>query len=154
MNIEVHSFESIRVLARNPFEVPTAVISIGDVGSAAPVLENRPDYFLRLEFDDIDLSWIEDYETCGKDAFRLFSMEQARQIVQFIENCWDKIGLLVCHCQYGHSRSAAVAAAIQQHFEGDGIRYFVDARYHPNVYVFSLVTEAFQELEEKNDGTV
>lgn len=112
------------------------------MGSDPPELKYTPDYFLRLSFDDISLSYME-RETAVRYALRMFSAEHAKQIVDFVYDCKDKIELLICQCQLGVSRSAAVAAAIKQHFDGDGISIFADGRYHPNIFVFSTTMRAF-----------
>ena len=148
MNIEVYSFTSIQERAKRPFPENTALISIGDMGAQPPVLLHSPAHILRLEFDDISLNWL-DSENCGKYACRLFAIDQARQIADFAARHWDESGLLICQCQGGVSRSAAVAAAIRQHYCGDGMRYFVDSHYHPNPYVFSLTMEALGEKNEQ-----
>lgn len=144
MEIKIHSFHSLVKLAEHPFEISTAVISIGDYKSSAPILKYQPDYLLRLEFDDMEPHHINDYETSGEYAFRLFSSLQAAEIVEFVKSCRDKSSLLICQCQHGISRSSAVAAAISQYYGQDGIRYFIDSRYHPNLFVFSLLMKAFE----------
>ena len=148
MNIEVYSFTAIQERAQEPFPANTALISIGDVGAQPAFLLHSPDHILRLEFNDISLDWL-DSENGGKYACRLFAIDQARQIADFVARHWDESGLLICQCQGGVSRSAAVAAAIRQHYCGDGMGYFVNPRYHPNPYVFSLTMEALGEKDEQ-----
>ena len=148
MNIEIQSRLEIEKLAKKPFSVPTALISIGDVGSDPPKLQNLPDYLLRLTFDDMELYDLE-YETSGSYANRLFSDKQAEQIIDFVTDCRDKIELLICQCEYGVSRSTAIAAAIKQYIDGDGIRFFADNRYHPNIYVFGTTMNAFVRREKE-----
>lgn len=144
MDIEVHSFRSIQERAKRPFPENTTLISIGDVGEAPPTLLHKPAHVLRMEFDDVDLNWLNG-ERAGKYACRLFSIDQARQIAAFVARYFDETSLLICQCLGGASRSAAVAAANRQHYFGDGMRYFADPRYHPNPYVFSLMMEALDE---------
>ena len=146
MDIQIHSFDSIEKLAKNPFTRVTALISIGDVNSEPPTLVHKPKQILRLNFDDIYLSDI-DYENCGSYAFRLFSLQQAKQIVDFVYKHKDEVDLFICQCQYGQSRSAAVAAAIKEHFDHNGIEIFADERYCPNNNVFHLMTDAFNSKE-------
>lgn len=144
MDIEVHSFRSIQERAERPFPAGTTLISIGDVGQATPALLHSPAHILRMEFDDIDLGWL-DEENSGRYACRLFSIDQARQIAAFVARHWDETELLICQCLGGVSRSAAVAAAIRQYYFGDGMGYFADSRYRPNPNVFSLMMEALDE---------
>ena len=120
-------------------------------------MEYKPAHILRLEFDDITLSDI-DYESSGRYAFRLFSEEQANQIAAFVYRHREDCETLLCQCHYGQSRSAAVAAAIKEHFDYNGIDIFADEqeRYCPNLYVFRKTLQALQnkEAEVKQDGAL
>ena len=157
MKIEIHSIRSLKRLAHKPFMPDTALISIGDFGTEFPPLEHQPAHILRLEFDDITLSDI-DYESSGRYAFRLFSEEQANQIAAFVYRHREDCETLLCQCHYGQSRSAAVAAAIKEYFDHNGIDIFADEqeRYCPNLYVFRKTLQALQnkEAEVKQDGAL
>lgn len=146
MNIEIHSMQSLKQRACKPFAPGTALISIGELGTALPQMEYKPEHILRLEFDDITPAGI-DYEYSGKYAFRLFSAEQARQIADFVYRYRNNGGTLLCQCRFGRSRSAAVAAAVKEHFDHNGIEIFADEQeqYCPNTYVFRLTLQALRE---------
>lgn len=148
MKIEIHSIQSLKQRAHKPFAPDTALISIGDFGKELPLLEYKPAHILRMEFDDVTPSEI-DYESSERYAFRLFSEEQANQIADFVYRYWESRGTLLCQCHYGQSRSAAVAAAIKEHFYHNGIEIFADEkeRYCPNVYVFRLTLRALRNRE-------
>ena len=148
MKIEIHSIQSLKKRAHKPFAPDTALISIGDFGKELPLLEYKPAHILRMEFDDVTPSEI-DYESSERYAFRLFSEEQANQIADFVYRYWESRGTLLCQCHYGQSRSAAVAAAIKEHFYNNGIEIFADEqeRYCPNVYVFRLTLRALRNRE-------
>lgn len=148
MKVEIHSIQSLKRRAHKPFAPGTALISIGDFGTELPPLEYKPAHILRLEFDDVTLSEI-DYESSGQHAFRLFSEDQANQIADFVYRYWENCETLLCQCHYGQSRSAAVAAAIKEHFYHNGIEIFADEqeRYCPNVYVFHLTLRALRNRE-------
>ena len=148
MKIEIHSIQSLKKHAHKPFAPETALISIGDFGTELPPLEYKPAHILRMEFDDVTPSEI-DYESSERYAFRLFSEEQANQIADFVYRYWESRGTLLCQCHYGQSRSAAVAAAIKEHFYHNGIEIFADEqeRYCPNVYVFRLTLRALRNRE-------
>ncbi len=132
MQTEIYSFEEIEKRAKTPWQPNTALISIGDVGMDVPQITYKPKYILRLEFDDIMPD--------ESDEGVLFTKEMAQMAAEFIYDC-KNVGVttVVCQCEYGESRSAAVAAAIEEHFNGDGIRIFADMRYYPNKYVYSLI---------------
>lgn len=148
MKVEIHSIQSLKRLAHKPFAPDTALISIGDFGKELPLLEYKPAHILRMEFDDVTPSEI-DCESSERYAFRLFSEEQANQIADFVYRYWESRGTLLCQCHYGQSRSAAVAAAIKEHFYHNGIEIFADEqeRYCPNVYVFRLTLRALRNRE-------
>ncbi len=148
MKVEIHSIQSLKRRAHKPFAPDTALISIGDFGKELPLLEYKPAHILRMEFDDVTPSEI-DYESSERYAFRLFSEEQANQIADFVYRYWESRGTLLCQCHYGQSRSAAVAAAIKEHFYHNGIEIFADEqeRHCPNVYVFRLTLRALRNRE-------
>lgn len=146
MKVEIHSIISLMHRARKPFEADAALISIGDFKTQLPPLEYKPAHILRLEFDDITPAEI-DCESGGRYAFSLFSQEQAKQIADFVYRHRENCKTLLCQCRYGRSRSAAVAAAVKEHFCRNGIEIFADEqeRYRPNVYVFRLTLRALQD---------
>ena len=148
MKIETHSIQSLKRRAHKPFAPDTALISIGDFGKELPLLEYKPAHILRMEFDDVTPSEI-DCESSERYAFRLFAEDQANQIADFVYRYWESCGTLLCQCHYGQSRSAAVAAAIKEHFYHNGIEIFADEqeRYCPNVYVFRLTLRALRNRE-------
>ena len=143
MKIEIHSFESIETRAQTPFNPGTAIISIGDNGNEPPGLKYAPDYILRLEFEDIAPDELDDE---GINPDHIFNDSQAREIAEFIYKVKDKTDTIICQCEYGQSRSAGLAAAIREHFHGDGIDVFADDRYYPNKLVFRKVLKALNEL--------
>lgn len=153
MQIEIHSIMSIEKRSHKPFLPHTALISIGNFGSEPPVLKYKPQHILRLTFDDIAVTEI-DYENCGSYAFHLFSQEQAKQIADFVYRHQEDTTVWICQCHFGMSRSAAIAAAIKEHFEHNGIDIFADeqGRYCPNVYVFRETLQALNERRAANQN--
>ena len=53
MKIEIENFKSIQKRAKTAWKSGTALISIGDTDAPEPVLEHKPEWILRLVFDDI-----------------------------------------------------------------------------------------------------
>lgn len=145
MTVEIHSLESIETRVQKPFEAGTAIISIGDNGNEPPKLKYAPNYILRLEFEDIAPDELDDE---GINPGHIFNDEQAREIAEFIYKVKDKVDTIICQCEYGQSRSAGCAAAIREHFHGDGIDIFADDRYYPNKLVFRKVLNALNELSK------
>ena len=112
-----------------------AVISIRDCGDDPLPISDKPKRFLSLEFDDV---------VPGDDEGVPISDAQAQSIAEFVFSCRDEIRVLVCQCTFGQSRSAAVAAAVAEYFNGNGIKIFADDRYCPNKNVFRKVFKALQ----------
>ena len=163
MKIEIHSIESITTRSMLPFKLKTILISIGDTGAQPPMLINKPDHILRLNFDDItleeaktelglplDITSSEEkiIETLRIRNIQLFNDEQAWQIAEFVLQHKVDTDVLICQCHYGQSRSAGCAAAIAEYFNGNGIDIFADERFYPNRLVYHKVIKALEECEQ------
>ena len=61
---------------------------------------------------------------------------EADDLAKFIVKAVSENKNIVCQCEYGQSRSAGCAAAIQEYFYKDGISVFSDYNYYPNQVVF------------------
>ena len=81
------------------------------------------------------------------DKYRLLTDGQAAEIARFAKAAHASADLMICQCEFGQSRSAAVAAAIMEHFGKNGIDVFADDRYFPNKFVFRKVLEALRRAE-------
>lgn len=134
MVVKVKSRAELYKMAVQPFPPRTAVISICDSDAPIVQLQNPPDFLLRLAFDDVYALY--GYEADDDTIFVSFSERQAEEIAGFVAQHKDEVGTIICQCEMGQSRSAAVAAAISEWLNGDGIRFFADDRYSPNLYVF------------------
>lgn len=77
--------------------------------------------------------------------YHMFSDEQANAVAGFYFAVRDKVDCLICQCEHGQSRSAAVAAAILEFRSRKGINIFSDDRYYPNKVVFRKVLKALRE---------
>ncbi|MDD6763735.1 MAG: hypothetical protein PUD92_08970 [Clostridiales bacterium] len=138
-NIEILSRNQIEELALSPFPPNTALISVRDTDKAAPKLKNKPMWHLQLVFDDISSDETEDYK---EQEYTLFSEQTAQQIAYFVICHKDTTERIICQCEYGQSRSAAIAAALLEFFYKSGIEIFADDRYFPNKLVFRLTLQA------------
>jgi hypothetical protein len=118
---------------------PHAIISITtpeDPEAAIP--ENpRTQSLLRLVFDDLD-RWV-DPKHLKRDPV-LFSRKLARGILGYLERLPEEVEVLVCHCDAGISRSAAVGAAAAVFFGQSDIPFF--RKHCPNRLVYrTLISE-------------
>lgn len=111
---------------------PYLVISITDREARPAVLADSPHRvaILRLRFDDT--------ETFEGDRFPMLP-EYARQIIQFVRDYLDTVRLIVCHCEQGISRSAAVAAALSNWIQQEDTLFF--QYYLPNRHVYQTILE-------------
>ena len=107
---------------------PYVVISIYDSDSVPARLIRGSGFIdaIFLEFDDTDPE-----HSFGKKPM---SLEQARQIWEFIKSNHDKIGAIVCHCLAGMSRSPAVALAIAEGLDEDTSYWKQNFSFNEHVY--------------------
>ena len=140
MNVEILSQWDLRRKAAKGFDPGTALISLGDWGSEPLDLVRSPEHTLRILCNDIPPALVDLSDP--RDMFRLFSREQAEQVARFAYD--HRESPILCQCWYGSSRSAAVAAALLEHFDKRGMEVFRDERYCPNLYIFRLTLQALE----------
>lgn len=101
-------FMSRELAQRHRYEEGDVVISISDTGVAAPQFYREPSAVLALNFHD--------YVTPTEERqfkWRLSNMEDGEKIVDFVLKHTCAANVIV-HCNYGQSRSKAVAYAISK----------------------------------------
>lgn len=144
MVVKIMSRKDLMELAKEPFSADVAVISITDSDDEDVELQYQPEHLLRLKFDDVSDEIFE--QMLGRkptvaemrqisSRFHMISNAQSKQIADFIIS-QKTTGTLVCQCEYGQSRSAGVAAAVEEYYHRRGVRIFADPRYFPNKYIF------------------
>lgn len=120
------------------------MISIYDTDDVPPKLFYKPNHTLFIAFNDI---YADDIDEVDLDFFKPFSEKNAKRIAEFVRLHKDEIDTFICQCQFGQSRSACVAAAIKEYFDGDGQILFNDDQYSLNKNVYDLLIKAFNESE-------
>lgn len=73
---------------------------------------------------------------------KLFSVEDAEKIKEFVKEYSPYINTIICQCEAGISRSAGVAGALSKVLNGDDTDIF--KRYSPNTYVYNKLLKIFQ----------
>lgn len=119
-----------------------SLISINGNGETPPDIV-CPKLYSKLElfFDDIDEP---------VKGYRLFSDDDANQIINFVQSNKNSTTLFVIHCHAGISRSAAVAAALSRYYNGDERFYF--NKFIPNIHVYStIIKNTNKNLKQIND---
>ena len=152
MKIAIMSRESIERLAQQPFPERTAVISIMDSDAPPVEFRNSPAFLLSLVFDDMEPESDLLKELLGdfpdfRNEYQIITEQHAEKIANFSTVIYQVADLLICQCEFGQSRSAAVAAAIMEHFSDNGIDVFADDRFCPNKYVFRTVLKKLKETK-------
>ena len=115
-------------------EMPWACISIVTEEDSWPkISEANRVGLLQLAFADIDAA-----EGDDKGAF---NEDHAHRILDFVKEVWDRIGVLMVHCEEGNSRGPAVAAAISRIHLGEDEVYFLPYMYWPNRMVYRILLD-------------
>ena len=153
MKIFIKSRDDIEKISRSQFPEHTALISITNEGLEFAELQNKPEFLLQIAFDDVDndvfidelgrIPTAEERKEIEK-KYNMFTDEQARRIAEFYNNHKNEIDTLICQCEHGQSRSAAVAAAIMEFRSRRGILVFANDNYYPNKVVFKRTLEALK----------
>lgn len=71
-------------------------------------------------------------------------LDYADDVAEFIYEAYCSGMDIICQCDYGQSRSAGCAAAIMQHFYGNGIEVFADYNRYPNKLVYNKIYQALE----------
>ena len=115
-------------------DVPWACISIVTEKNSWPkISEANRVGLLQLAFADIT--------TIDGDEERAFNEDHAHQILDFVKEVWERINVLMVHCEEGNSRGPAVAAAISRIHLGEDRLYFLPHMYWPNRLVYRILLE-------------
>lgn len=149
------SRDAIEMFCEHPFVEKTALISITDYDYDFAQLKNKPHHLLQLAFDDVDSDVFIDElsEDASADdklkiekKYHMFSDKQALQVAEFVNAVWDMVDIIICQCEHGQSRSAAIAAAIMQYKYEKGIDIFADDNYYPNKFVYRKVFNSLNNI--------
>lgn len=78
---------------------------------------------------------------------------EAPSLAEFIDKYYQESYRFLVVCGAGVSRSAAVAAAILEFYEDEGLCVFSDFRYSPNKVIYKVLLEAMKERKFKAHET-
>lgn len=144
--------EAEKMIADGEFPKNTAVISFYDpkikhIDSDYDCLDyyGYADEVFYSELDDLDINYLTK-KGLTYDAY----FPEVDELAEFIYYAYDNGMNIICQCEYGQSRSAGCAAAILQHFYGNGIEIFADYRRYPNQVVYHKVYDALNRFVEKS----
>jgi len=121
--------------------VPWACISIVTEENTWPkISEANRVGLLQLAFADIAVA--------EEEEERVFKEKHACKILDFVQEVWDKIELLMVHCEEGNSRGPAVAAAISRIRFGEDRTYFLPHMFWLNRLVHRVLLETARKRGE------
>lgn len=138
MKIKIKNRKALEKISASPFEENVAIISITDVGDASVNLKFPPQHLLSISFNDIDNDVMidelgriptDDERIFIENKYHMLTDELANQIATFYFSVFNKVACIICQCEHGQSRSAAVAAAILEYRSKKGVAIFADDRY-------------------------
>jgi len=122
-------------------QVPWACISIVTEEGCWPAIHeaNRLG-LMQLAFADV---------TAGQEPEpKAFTEAHAHKILDFVKELWDRIELLLVHCEEGNSRAPAVAAALSRIYFGEDRMYFLPHMYWPNRSVYEMLLSTARKRGE------
>ena len=146
MKISIYSRKEIEKLIESNFPKNTAVISFYDPAGirsdnmATVDYKGKAEMLFQVAVYDIDISILESYGLTY-DTY----LPEADELAEFIKTAHDRGLDIICQCQYGQSRSAACAAAIEEYYNKNGISIFADYRYYPNQLIYHKVSDALNK---------
>lgn len=170
MKVLIMSRKEIEEMAREPFPKNTMLISVTDYGYPFAKLKYLPSRLLQLQFDDVDADVFLDelgHKPNEKERvqiekkYHMFTDEQAFEIGKSFFEVRNNIDLIICQCEHGQSRSAAIASAIMEYTKGKAIDIFASDKYYPNKYIYQkiyhtlLSDRLFQDIvNEQNKASI
>ena len=111
---------------------PWAAISISTLGDFPVLSEDNRKGLLQLVFAD----------TADPDRPDSFTSSLATELLDFVEQMWDRVEVFLIHCEAGLSRSPGVASALSRIYYGDDGPWF---EYDfPNGLVYQLLVDGHQ----------
>lgn len=121
------------------YKKPWACISISDPHMPNAKIQqwNRVDV-LHIKFDDISRI---------HETYKAITEENAKEILDFTDSVWDKVDLLMIHCNAGMCRSPACGVVISEKYQPNHSRFFWDL-YSPN----KLVVETLRKVQNDAKG--
>ena len=90
-------------------ERPWAAISISTLGDFPVISEDNRKGLLQLSFAD----------TADPARSDSFTSSLAAELLDFVDEIWDRVEVLLIHCEAGLSRSPGVASALSRIYYGD-----------------------------------
>ena len=113
-----------------------------------PVLDCEETSSLRTDYEALcqKISWLDSRSSTSlysaDTGMHIAASQDPDDLAAFVRDQPPDIRTVVCACNAGESRSAALCAALCEYFRMDSDWIWSSARYHPNMLVFDLMTKA------------
>lgn len=144
MKVNIYSRKKIEKALQLDFLHNVAVISFYDIGDEPVDFGNKSEQVFFVCVDDIDIDDLAEYNLTYDEFF-----PEHNDLAEFIYEAKEKGMDIICQCEYGESRSAGCASAIQEHFYGNGISIFSDYRFYPSKLIYHKLIEALDNQKKK-----
>ncbi len=148
MKLSILSKKDVIELIKNGVPYNVAIISFYSIDNGVDndkIIYPKETYVFYANVRDIDIDILQDF---GLTYDMYFS--EVGALAEFIYKAYKNGMDIICQCEYGQSRSAACAAAIMEHFYGNGITIFRDYRYYPNQLVYNKLYKALEYIRNEN----
>jgi predicted protein tyrosine phosphatase len=130
------------------YSKPWACVSItGPFDHDARVPSANRVGILRLKFDDVNGP----SDPWFRRTDRLFSPEQAQQVLDFAASVWHRVDIIHIHCWAGISRSSATAAALSRIYFGDDGKFVEGPVYRPNKLVYQTILNQLPQHKQPRE---
>lgn len=155
MRVSVYSRKAIEsIIADGKFPENTAVISFYD-----PAIKRIDTDYTHVDYSSVCntvfYSELEDLdlEVLKRKGYTYdIYFPEADDMAMFIVKSYNDGKDIICQCEYGQSRSAGCAAAIQEYFYHNGILIFANYNYYPNQVVYHKVYDAIERQKRYYDN--
>ena len=93
----------------------------------------------------IQLKYTDDDRLTNNNTGKLFTEQQAEEILKLVESVGDRAKLIICQCDGGVSRSSATAAALSKIINDDDSWVFKSPQYVPNMLVYRTILNVWHD---------
>jgi predicted protein tyrosine phosphatase len=140
MTYEIMNRANALKATAEPNAPTTAIISITDTGDDKAKLHGR--YWVKglLEVQFLDVT---------EGSTNCITRKQAKEIADYAMLLYPCVERFIVHCEYGQCRSAGIAAALSEHFEGNDNGIFANPEYLPNRTCYNYVLDALRNRQMK-----
>lgn len=83
------------------------------------------------------------------EKYKSINERIAADFAKYYFSIRSSVETVICQCEHGESRSGALAAAISEYEDGNGLKYFVADEYCPNKLVFRAFYKALGDIGGK-----